>query len=84
MLHYLRRCVYYYTSDAQTSHSYHLENLRVGYRRAAWTISLWARNLFNVQYAQQGFFFWANTAELPEPVLSAAGRSASGRDNCQL
>src|SRR5208282_3717364 len=48
---------YYYTSDAQTSHSYHLENLRVGYRRAAWTTSLWARNLFNVRYAQQGFFF---------------------------
>ena len=48
---------YYYTSDAQTSHSYHLENLRIGYRSAAWTTSLWARNLFNVQYAQQGFYF---------------------------
>jgi iron complex outermembrane receptor protein len=48
---------YYYTSDAQTSHSYHLENLRVGYRHAAWTASIWVRNLFNVQYAQQGFFF---------------------------
>ena len=48
---------YYYTSDAQTSHSYHLENLRVGFRRSAWTVSLWARNLFNVQYAQQGFYF---------------------------
>ena len=48
---------YYYTSDAQTSHSYHLENLRVGYQRGAWTASLWVHNLFNVQYAQQGFYF---------------------------
>jgi outer membrane receptor for ferric coprogen and ferric-rhodotorulic acid len=48
---------YYYTSDAQTSHSYHLENLRIGYRRGAWTASAWVRNLFGVRYAQQGFYF---------------------------
>jgi outer membrane receptor protein involved in Fe transport len=48
---------YYSASDAQISHAYHLENLRVGYRRGEWTASLWARNLFNVQYAQEGFFF---------------------------
>ncbi|HEY6453249.1 MAG TPA: TonB-dependent receptor plug domain-containing protein [Steroidobacteraceae bacterium] len=48
---------YYYTSDAQTSHSYHLENLRVGYRRGAWTASAWVRNLFGIHYAQQGFYF---------------------------
>jgi iron complex outermembrane recepter protein len=48
---------YYYTSDAQTSHSYHLENLRLGYRRGAWTTSAWVRNLFGVHYAQQGFYF---------------------------
>jgi outer membrane receptor protein involved in Fe transport len=48
---------YYYTSDSQTSHSYHLENLRVGYRRGAWSASMWVRNLFDVQYAQQGFYF---------------------------
>jgi iron complex outermembrane receptor protein len=48
---------YYYTSDAQTSHSYHLENLRLGYRRGAWTASAWVRNLFGVHYAQQGFYF---------------------------
>jgi len=48
---------YYYTSDAQSSHSYHLENLRIGYRRGAWTASTWVRNLFDVHYAQQGFYF---------------------------
>ena len=48
---------YYYTSDAQTSKSYHLENLRAGYHRGAWTTSLWVRNVFNERYAQQGFYF---------------------------
>ncbi len=48
---------YYYTSDAQTSSAYNLENLRVGYKRASWTTSLWIRNLFDARYAQQGFNF---------------------------
>jgi outer membrane receptor protein involved in Fe transport len=48
---------YYYTSDPQTSKAYHLENLRAGYRRGAWTVSAWVRNLFDERYAQQGFYF---------------------------
>src|ERR1700728_1585240 len=38
---------YYYTSDAQASSAYNLENLRVGHKKGAWTTSLWIRNLFN-------------------------------------
>lgn len=48
---------YYYTSDAQASRAYNLENLRAGYRRGSWTTSLWVRNLFDARYAQQGFYF---------------------------
>jgi len=48
---------YYYTSDAQTSSAYNLENLRTGYTRGAWTASLWVHNLFDARYAQQGFYF---------------------------
>jgi iron complex outermembrane recepter protein len=48
---------FYYTSDPQTSRSYHVENLRLGLQRGAWTASLWARNLFDERYAQQGFYF---------------------------
>jgi iron complex outermembrane recepter protein len=48
---------YYYTSDAQTSNAYNLENLRAGYRSGSWTTSLWVRNLFDARYAQQGFYF---------------------------
>ena len=48
---------YYYTSDAQASSAYNLENVRVGYQRRAWTTSLWVRNIFAANYAQQGFYF---------------------------
>jgi iron complex outermembrane recepter protein len=48
---------YYYTSDAQTSRAYSLENVRAGYQTGSWTASLWIRNLFDARYAQQGFYF---------------------------
>ena len=48
---------YYYTSDAQASRAYNLENLRAGYAHGPWTASLWVRNLLNARYAQNGFYF---------------------------
>ncbi len=48
---------YYYTSDAQTSRAYNLENLRAGYQKGSWRASLWIHNLFDARYAQQGFYF---------------------------
>ena len=48
---------YYYTSDAQASSAYNLENLRAGYRHGSWTTSLWVHNLFDAHYAQNGFYF---------------------------
>ena len=48
---------YYYTSDAQTSSAYNLENVRVGYKKGSWSASLWVRNLFAARYAQNGFYF---------------------------
>jgi len=48
---------YYYTSDAQTSTAHSLENLKFGYEAGSWGASLWVRNVFDVRYAQQGFYF---------------------------
>jgi iron complex outermembrane receptor protein len=48
---------YYYTSDAQASSAYNIENVRVGYQHGSWTTSLWVRNLFDARYAQNGFYF---------------------------
>ena len=47
---------YYYTSDAQTSRAYNLENLRVGYRHGLDRQHLAAQSV-RAHYAQQGFYF---------------------------
>jgi outer membrane receptor protein involved in Fe transport len=64
---------YYYTSDAQTSSAYNLENLRIGYRRSAWTTSLWVHNLFDARYAQQGFYFGLIPPKFPNQTFLQLG-----------
>jgi outer membrane receptor protein involved in Fe transport len=64
---------YYYTSDAQASRSYHLENLRVGYRHDNWTASIWLRNLFNERYAQNGFYFGLIPPNYPNQAFLQLG-----------
>ena len=64
---------YYYTSDAQASGSYHLENLRVGYRHDSWTASIWLRNLFNERYAQNGFYFGLIPPNYPNQAFLQLG-----------
>ena len=64
---------YYYTSDAQSSSAYHLENLRIGYRHGAWTSSLWVRNVFDARYAQQGFYFGLIPPNFPNQAFLQLG-----------
>ena len=64
---------YYYTSDAQASSAYNLENLRMGLRRGPWTTSLWVRNLFDARYAQQGFFFGLIPPNFPNQAFRDLG-----------
>jgi len=48
---------YYSDSHNQQSKSYQLYNLRVGYEKANWSVTLWGNNIFDKQYATRGFFF---------------------------
>jgi outer membrane receptor protein involved in Fe transport len=64
---------YYYTSDAQTSKSYHLENFRLGYQQNSWTASLWVRNLFDERYAQNGFYFGLIPPNFPTQAFLQLG-----------
>jgi iron complex outermembrane receptor protein len=64
---------YYYTSDAQTSSAYNLENLRAGFQRGSWTTSLWVRNLFDARYAQQGFYFGLIPPNFPNQAFLQLG-----------
>lgn len=44
-------------SHDQQSKSYQLYNLRVGYEKDNWAVTLWGNNIFNKKYATRGFFF---------------------------
>ena len=44
-------------SHDQKSEAYELVNLRLGYEQERWSAQLWARNLFDEDYAVRGFFF---------------------------
>lgn len=48
---------YYSDSHDQQSKSYQLYNLRVGYKKENWQVTLWGNNIFDKQYATRGFFF---------------------------
>ncbi|MDR2214570.1 MAG: TonB-dependent receptor [Nevskiaceae bacterium] len=48
---------YFSTSHDERAPAYQLMNLRLGYEADKWSVSLWARNLFDEQYAVHGFFF---------------------------
>ena len=49
----------YYFSDSHysKSDSYNLVNARVAYQRDDWEVSVWARNIFDKDYAVRGFEF---------------------------
>jgi hypothetical protein len=64
---------YYYTSDAQASSAYNLENVRVGYQHGSWTTSLWVRNLFDARYAQNGFYFGLIPPNFPNQAFLQLG-----------
>ena len=48
---------YFDISHNQKSAAYQLLNLRIGKQWDAWTLSAWARNLLNEDYATRGFYF---------------------------
>ena len=48
---------YFSASHDERAPSYRLVNLRLGFERARWQATLYARNLFNEHYAVRGFFF---------------------------
>ncbi|MCF6317899.1 MAG: TonB-dependent receptor [Proteobacteria bacterium] len=48
---------YFSDSNNQQSKSYQLTNLRVGYEKNNWSVTLWGNNVFDKKYATRGFFF---------------------------
>jgi outer membrane receptor protein involved in Fe transport len=55
------------------SDPYVLTNLRVGYERERWQIYVWARNIFDEEYATRGFFFGNEPPDFPNELYVQLG-----------
>ena len=64
---------YFSSSHDQRATARSVVNLRLGWRHADWTASLWARNLFDVHYAVQGFYFGDEPPNFPVKLYLQQG-----------
>ena len=64
---------YFDVAHDQQSESYKLVNARVGYRADTWSATLWARNLFDEDYAVRGFYFGNEPPDFPNALYTRAG-----------
>jgi len=60
-----REGFYFDYSHDEKSESYRLVNLRIGRDMGAFSVSLWARNLLDEEYAVRGFFFGNEPPDFP-------------------
>ncbi len=66
---------YFDVSNNQRSTSYALVNVRIGYDVEIWRASLWARNLFDTDYAVRGFYFGNEPPDFPNTLYTRLGDS---------
>jgi len=64
---------YFDVSHDQKSSSYELINARVGYQADTWSVNLWARNLFDEEYAVRGFYFGNEPPDFPNTLYTRLG-----------
>jgi outer membrane receptor protein involved in Fe transport len=68
-----RDAFYFDVSHDQSSEAYELVNLRIGYDANTWSVQLWARNLFDQQYAVRGFYFGNEPPDFPATLYTRQG-----------
>ena len=64
---------YFDVSHDEQSEAYSLANARLGYTYEQWTVQLWARNLFDEDYAVRGFFFGNEPPDFPNTLYTRQG-----------
>jgi outer membrane receptor protein involved in Fe transport len=64
---------YFDVSHNQKSQAYELLHARVGYEGTSWGVQIWARNLFDEEYAVRGFYFGNEPPDFPETLYSRLG-----------
>jgi outer membrane receptor protein involved in Fe transport len=69
----IRDAFYFDVSHDEKSSSYELVNARIGYQADTWSATLWARNLFNEEYAVRGFYFGNEPPDFPDTLYTRFG-----------
>ncbi len=64
---------YFDVSHDQKSEAYELVNARVGYQADTWSANIWARNLFDKDYAVRGFYFGNKPPDFPNTLYTRLG-----------
>jgi outer membrane receptor protein involved in Fe transport len=64
---------YFDISHNQKSESYRLLNARIGFETDIWLLQLWARNLFDKDYAVRGFYFGNEPPDFPNTLYTRRG-----------
>jgi iron complex outermembrane receptor protein len=60
-------------SHDEKSSAYELVNARIGFETGDWSVQLWARNLFDQDYAVRGFFFGNEPPDFPPSLYTRFG-----------
>ena len=69
----MRDKIYFDVSHDQDSNAYELVHARAGFEGENWLIELWARNLFDEQYAVRGFYFGNEPPDFPPTLYTRDG-----------
>jgi outer membrane receptor protein involved in Fe transport len=64
---------YFDVSHDQTSAAYELVHAQTGFAADTWSVTLWARNLFDEDYAVRGFFFGNEPPDFPNTLYTRLG-----------
>jgi outer membrane receptor protein involved in Fe transport len=64
---------YFDVSHDQTSDAYELAHARAGFETETWSVTLWARNLFDEEYPARGFFFGNEPPDFPDTLYTRLG-----------
>ena len=64
---------YFDVSHDQKSEAYETVNARFGYEANDWSVTLWARNLFDEEYAVRGFYFGNEPPDFPDTLYTRLG-----------
>ncbi len=68
-----RDAFFFDVSHDQRSMAYELVHARVGFEADNWTAQLWARNLFDRNYAVRGFYFGNEPPDFPARLYTRLG-----------